>query len=111
MHRGVFVRATGAKAGDLAVDAAAAERRGRGQAGVHVRAARHERDVHPGANDVRHAEGHVVLLHGDVGLLRELGLRLHCPGRKPPFLAVKRPARPYKSAIQNRFTVENAKGA
>ena len=25
-------------------------------------------------------------------------------GRKPPFLAVKRPARPYKSPIQNRFT-------
>ena len=34
-----------------------------------------------------------------------------CPGRKPPLLAVKRPARPYKIAIQNRFTVENAKGA
>jgi hypothetical protein len=28
----------------------------------------------------------------------------HCPGRKPPFLVVKRPARPYKSAIENRFT-------
>ena len=27
------------------------------------------------------------------------------PGRKPPFWAVKRPAGPYKSAIQNRFTV------
>jgi hypothetical protein len=39
-------------------------------------------------------------------------LRLaHCPGRKPPFLAAKRPARPYKSAIQNRFTVGNAEGA
>ena len=23
----------------------------------------------------------------------------HCPGPKPPFLAVKRPARPYKSTI------------
>ena len=34
-----------------------------------------------------------------------------CPGRKPPFWTVKRPARPYKIAIQNRFTVENAKGA
>jgi hypothetical protein len=34
-----------------------------------------------------------------------------CPGRKPPCLAVKRPARPYKSAIQNRFTAENAQGA
>jgi hypothetical protein len=26
------------------------------------------------------------------------------PGRKPPFLAVKRPARPYKSTIETRFT-------
>jgi hypothetical protein len=34
-----------------------------------------------------------------------------CPGRKPPFWAVKCPAHPYKSGIQNRFTVENAKGA
>jgi hypothetical protein len=33
-----------------------------------------------------------------------------CPNRKPPFLAVKRPARPYKSAIESRFTMENAKG-
>jgi hypothetical protein len=30
-------------------------------------------------------------------------VRVDCPGRKPPFLAVKRPARPYKSAIQKRF--------
>ena len=28
----------------------------------------------------------------------------YCPGREPPFLAVKRPARPYKSAVANRFT-------
>ena len=34
----------------------------------------------------------------------------HCPGRKSPFLAVKRHARPYKSAIQTRFTMGNAKG-
>jgi hypothetical protein len=34
-----------------------------------------------------------------------------CPGPKPPFLAVKRPAHPYKSAIENRSTVGNAKGA
>ena len=27
--------------------------------------------------------------------------RRHCPGRKPPLLAVKHPPRPYKSAIQN----------
>jgi hypothetical protein len=25
----------------------------------------------------------------------------NCPGQKPPFSAVKRPARPYKSPIQN----------
>jgi hypothetical protein len=35
-------------------------------------------------------------------------LHLDCPGRKPQFLAVKRPARPYKSAIENRFTMERA---
>ena len=34
-----------------------------------------------------------------------------CPGREPPFLVVKRNARPHRSAIQNRFTMENAKGA
>ena len=34
-----------------------------------------------------------------------------CPGREPPFLAVKRPARPYKRAIQTRFTMGNAEGA
>jgi hypothetical protein len=27
-----------------------------------------------------------------------------CPGRKPPFSAVKCPARPYKSAKQNKLT-------
>ena len=32
-------------------------------------------------------------------------------GRKPPYWAVERPARPYKTAMQNRFTVVNAKGA
>jgi hypothetical protein len=35
------------------------------------------------------------------------------PGRRagnPPFWAVKRPVRPYKSAIQTRLTVGNAKG-
>ena len=29
-----------------------------------------------------------------------------CAGRNPPFLAVKHPARPYKSAIENRCTAE-----
>ena len=34
-----------------------------------------------------------------------------CPGRQAPFWAVKRPVRPDKSAIQNRCTMGNAKGA
>ena len=39
-------------------------------------------------------------------------LRLaHCPGRKAAvFLAVKRPARPYKRAIENRSTQGSAEG-
>jgi hypothetical protein len=32
-----------------------------------------------------------------------------CPGRKPPFLDFKRPARPYKTATQTRFTMGNAR--
>jgi hypothetical protein len=35
---------------------------------------------------------------------REEDLRLVFPGREPPVLAVKRPARPYRSPTQNRFT-------
>jgi hypothetical protein len=35
----------------------------------------------------------------------------HCPGQKTTFWAVKRPAHLHKSAIQNRFTVGNAKAA
>jgi hypothetical protein len=36
--------------------------------------------------------------------------RDHCPGRKTPCLRCgKRPARPYKTATENRFTVENVK--
>jgi hypothetical protein len=42
--------------------------------------------------------------------LEALGV-VHCPGRKPPFWAAKRPARPYKTAIQNQFTVRNATAA
>ena len=29
---------------------------------------------------------------------------LHCPGRKPPKMVVKRPARPYRTPIQNGFS-------
>ena len=32
------------------------------------------------------------------------------PGQKPSFWAIKRHARPYKSAIQNQLTMEHAKG-
>jgi hypothetical protein len=35
----------------------------------------------------------------------------HCPGRDPPCLAVRRRARPYKSAVQKRFTAEYAEAA
>ena len=44
-------------------------------------------------------------------LLLDLAGQLDCPGREPPFLAVKCPARPYKRAMQNRFTARNAKDA
>ena len=33
-----------------------------------------------------------------------------CPGHKPPFWSVKRPARPVKTPIQIQSTTENAKG-
>jgi hypothetical protein len=39
---------------------------------------------------------------------RPLALALACAGRKPPIWAVKRPARPYKTAMRNRFTMGNA---
>jgi hypothetical protein len=42
---------------------------------------------------------------------RMLSNSINCPGRKPPVLGVKRPVRPYKSAIKNRLTQENAKAA
>ena len=32
-------------------------------------------------------------------------------GRNPPFLAVEHPPRPFNSAMQNRRTIENDKGA
>jgi hypothetical protein len=35
----------------------------------------------------------------------------HCPGRRPPCFTAKRPARPCESAIENRFTAENATAA
>jgi hypothetical protein len=37
-----------------------------------------------------------------------IGFGMNCPGRKPPFVAVTRRVCPRKSAIRNRFTVENA---
>ena len=35
----------------------------------------------------------------------------NCPGRKPPFFAVKRAAGPYKNAIESRFTAGNTQAA
>ena len=46
-----------------------------------------------------------------VGVLRDELEGGPLPGPETAVLAVKRPARPYKSAIENRFTMENAKGA
>ena len=40
-----------------------------------------------------------------------LAVGAHCPGQKPPFLVFTRPARPYKTPIQNRFIYENAEVA
>jgi hypothetical protein len=34
-----------------------------------------------------------------------------CPGRKPPCLPVRRPARPCKSAVETQSTVGNAEAA
>jgi hypothetical protein len=56
-------------------------------------------------------EGRGVL--GDVGEVvnRAESVERDCPGPKPPFLAVTRPARPYKSTTERRFTMGNAKAA
>jgi hypothetical protein len=62
----------------------------------------------------------IILVYRYIGNVLALALTLacrssppsrtpHCPSRKPPFLAVKHTARPYKSAIQNRFKSKNAK--
>ena len=55
-----------------------------------------------------------VFSHFDDHVLAGLDLlaaaeRRHCPGRKSPFLAVKRPARSYKTAIENLFTYSRRK--
>ena len=70
---------------------------------------------------LRRGLGHHLAAAANVGAKRlvreglrsldEPGLLVRCPGRKPPFFAVKRPARPYKSAIEKRFRWGNAKGA
>jgi hypothetical protein len=56
---------------------------------------------------LRPSPGRAAARDADGDGLRGVGvvdLRVRCPGRKPPFLAVKRPACPYKSPIQNQFT-------
>ena len=44
-------------------------------------------------------------IHGSSAASRlTASVTANCPGRKPPFWAIKRPARPYKSHIQNVFS-------
>ena len=58
------------------------------------------------------ARGAAVSSRYREGLSALEALRLpDCPGRKPPFWPVKRPVRPYKHTVQNRFTTENAEAA
>ena len=58
-------------------------------------------------HSTRPARDALLLAAADVLDLPELaplvagGHLRDCPGRKPPFLAVKRPPRPYKTAMQN----------
>ena len=65
-----------------------------------------DRGDEPGdAGPVGHLEGVGRGLDAVGGEAEALcGVPLLAAGRKPPFLAVKRPARPYKSTIENRFT-------
>ena len=49
-------------------------------------------------------QDHSCFAHCERGVDHRVAGRGHCPGRKPPFLAVKHPARPYKRTIENRFT-------
>jgi hypothetical protein len=53
----------------------------------------------------------LLLLLALLALLLEVRAQRFCPGRKPPFWTVKRPARAYKSAMHSRFTMENTKCA
>jgi hypothetical protein len=56
---------------------------------------------------LRHPRAQAAEVEGVVAAVAEQ----HCPDRKPPKRAVKRPARPYKGAVENRFVMENAKAA
>jgi hypothetical protein len=62
-----------------------------------------------GKVDDHGAGAHTV--HGDAVRCDAQRGRHILPGRKPPFWAIKRPARPGKNAIETRFTMEHAKGA
>jgi hypothetical protein len=53
---------------------------------------------------VEHERLGLGLADPDVRVAQQVRRRRDCPGRKPAFLVFKRPARPYKSAIENRFT-------
>jgi hypothetical protein len=57
----------------------------------------------------RHRRGHLLYVHEPEQRVAEPApvdrlLVLPCPGRKPAVLVFKRPARPYKSPIQNGFS-------
>jgi hypothetical protein len=92
-----------------------------GTQGLPVREARHTRERHTSTHgDAAQADctQRSTRAHTHRAHIRRVGCTAkgrrrtcHCPGRKPPFSAVKRPARPYKSAIQNGFPLENANGA
>ena len=83
--------------------------RQRGAASLHS-----ARDLDEGRGDLRAAVAHALGEALDVDGLaaqRERVVALlvageegDCPGRKPPFLVFNRPARPYKSSIQNGFS-------
>ena len=69
-----------------------------------------------GAGGLPRGAAQELVVPADQRLAREHGVveaaeHADCPGRKPPILAVKRIARPCKSAKENRFTVRNAEAA
>jgi hypothetical protein len=67
---------------------------------------------HPGDSNIVVVDVPLALWHPELAEpVAVVAREDDCPDRNPPFLAVKRAARPYKTGIENRFTMENAKGA